>query len=199
MLAPEQLVKIFNEHNHEYVEGIITLITSTHIDEIEILWKPELVSSESWDKRLDIKQYLQYQHIYEVYVLESNSIAQGLIILRTIEAISRLEPIKNVLYIKVLVVAPWNRPSQSTRSYKGVGTVLLLFSILHSINLGFKGRIALHSMKEAEGFYQQLPFIQVGSDLFRFGAETLELKYLELPEDEVELIMLNSYLSGLLV
>jgi hypothetical protein len=146
-----------------------------------------------------IHQYLNYPEIYEVYVLEYDSIAQGIIILQTNEYHSRLDEDKNLIYVDLLTVAPWNRAAiLGRRNYKGVGTVLLTFAMLHSFNLGLQGRIALNTVKEAEDFYQKLPFFDGGYDLFPAGNDGryVSLKYLEMPEEEAELVMLNLYLTG---
>lgn len=164
--AVVESVKIFNNFQNEYVQAKITPMSSTHIQELELIWKPQLKNENYWDKNLNINKYLNAHKTYEVYVLECNSVAQGIIVLKIAECFSRLELDKNLVYLNLLNVAPWNRLSiQGTRNYKGVGTALLTFAILRSINLGFQGRIALHSVKSSETFYQKLPFVHVGYDL----------------------------------
>lgn len=201
MLAVKEFVKILHNVNNEYVQAKIVPISSMHLQEIELIWKPQLKNEKCWDKNLNINKYLNDSKTYEVYVLEYNSIAQGVIVLQINKWLSRLEPGKGLVYVNLLTVAPWNRASiQETRNYKGVGTVLLTFAILRSFNLGFEGRIALHSVKEAENFYQKMHFVHRGYDLFNLNnnGNLSELKYLEMPEEEAELIMLNSYLTSYL-
>ncbi len=194
----EECVKIFNYFNNEYVQARIVPMSSTHIREIELTWKPQLKTENCWDKDLDISRYLNEPKKYEVYLLECDSMAQGIIALNIAKYPSRLEVGKNLVYLNLLSVAPWNRVSrQGIRNYTGVGTSLLTFAILRSINLGFQGRIALHSIKEAESFFQRLPFFDGGYDLLGWGnkGDYLRLKYLEMPENEVDFIMLSSYLT----
>ncbi|MEH2246367.1 hypothetical protein [Nostoc sp.] len=197
-MLTEESVKIFHNFRDKYVEARVIPISSIHLQEIETIWKPQLQKEKWWDKNFNINKYLNLPETYEVYVLECDSVAQGIIVLQINKCPCRLELGKNLVYLNLLNVAPWNRVSlQGTRNYKGVGTVLLTFAILRSINLGFQGRIALNSLKSSESFYQKLPFVHVGSDLFFCGnnVNPLILKYLEMPESEVELILLNSYLT----
>lgn len=199
--ALEQSVTIFHNLTNEYVQAKIVPISSTHVKEIELMWKPLLKKENCWDQDLNLKKYLNYPQTYEVYVLEYDSIAQGLIVLETKECHSRLEEGKNLIYINLLLVAPWNRGSlQEIRNYKGVGTSLLTFAISRSFDLGFQGRIALNSVKEAEDFYARMPFLAAGYDLFNLGynGDIVSLKYLEMPEEEAELVMLNVYLTNYL-
>jgi hypothetical protein len=199
--AVEESVKIFHNVHNEYVQAKIVPMSSKHIQDIELLWLPQLKNHNCWDQDLDIHKYLNHPEIYEVYVLEYDGIAQGIIILQTNKYHSRLDVDKNLIYVHLLTVAPWNRAAiLGRRNYKGVGTVLLTFAMLHSFNLGFQGRIALNSVKEAEDFYQKMPFFDGGYDLFPAGNDGryVSLKYLEMPEEEAELVMLNLYLTGCL-
>ncbi|BAY24178.1 hypothetical protein NIES2100_39710 [Calothrix sp. NIES-2100] len=201
MLAGEEAVKIFDNFHNEYVQAKIVPISLRHIQQIELSWKPQLQNEKCWDKNLDISQYLNEPRTYEVCVLEYDSIAQGLIVLQITKHYSRLEIGKNLIYVNLLNVAPWNRASiQEIRNYKGVGTILLFFAILRSFSLGFQGRIALNSVKEAENFYQRMPFLIAGYDLFDLenNGKIVNLKYLEMPEEQAELVMLNLYLSSYL-
>ncbi|BAY21987.1 hypothetical protein NIES2100_17500 [Calothrix sp. NIES-2100] len=195
----EESVTIFHNLTNEYVQAKIVPISSTHIQEIELMWKPLLKKENCWDQNLNLNKYLNKPQTYEVYVLEYDSIAQGLIVLEAKERHSRLEEGKNLIYVNLLTVAPWNRGAiQETRNYKGVGTSLLTFAISRSFDLGFLGRIALNSVKEAEKFYEKMPFLVAGSDLFEMGGQgnIVSLKYLEMPEEEAELVMLNLYLTS---
>ena len=195
----EESVKIFHSFSNEYVQAKILPISSRHIEEIELMWKPLLKKENCWDQNLNLNKYLNAPQTYEVYVLEYDSIAQGIIVLQTNERYSRLEEGKNLIYVNLLIAAPWNRASiRETRNYKGVGTVLLTFAISRSFDLGFQGRIALNSVKEAESFYERMPFLAAGYDLFDLGnsGNIVSLQYLEMPEEEAELVMLNLYLTS---
>ena len=97
---------------------------------------------------------------------------------------------ENLVYVSILTVAPWNRIDiNSLPKYKGIGTNLITFAITLSMNLGFAGKIGLHSVKEAEEFYQKLGFIDLGNDI-----NYKNFKYLELSADNAKLLVLSSLL-----
>jgi hypothetical protein len=57
--------------------------------------------------------------------------------------------------VDFLEAAPWNQPeSPGGPRYKGVGTWLIWAAVLASQELGCDGRIGLHSLRGAEGFYE---------------------------------------------
>lgn len=201
MLEVEEPVQIFDNLNNEYVSAKIVPISLRHIRQIELNWKTQLIQENCWDESLDINKYLNDEKSYEVYALEYDSIAQGIIVLKVAKYPSRLEAGKNLLYLTLVSVAPGNRMSTlGKRNYKGVGTVLLTFAILHSFRLGFEGRIALHSIKSAEFFFIKMPFIDGGYDSF-YGENNgrySNFKYLEMPGEQAELVMLDFYLTSYL-
>jgi hypothetical protein len=62
---------------------------------------------------------------------------------------------KPIVYVELLASAPWNRSKiQKPKRFGGVGTIMLAAAIQLSLDLGFKGRIGLHSLPGAESFYQ---------------------------------------------
>lgn len=83
---------------------------------------------------------------------------QGLIMLSTIHQSSQLpgQNGKPVIYVEYLEVAPWNLVL-FTENYRfaGVGSSLLEAAVLFSDQEGCSGRLALHSLPQAEGFYRQ--------------------------------------------
>jgi len=62
-----------------------------------------------------------------------------------------------ILYVKYLETAPWNlREFAGDRiRYAGVGTALLREAVLMSMRLGMHGRLGLHSLPQAEKFYDR--------------------------------------------
>lgn len=60
-----------------------------------------------------------------------------------------------MLYVDYLETAPWNyRPFRAPPRYAAVGSHLIRWAVLTSLAEGFDGRIGLHSLEEAEGFYE---------------------------------------------
>ena len=61
---------------------------------------------------------------------------------------------QHLVYVEYLAVAPWNRPQLfNPPAYKLIGRVMIATAISISINEGFKGRIGLHSLPQADSFY----------------------------------------------
>jgi hypothetical protein len=71
-----------------------------------------------------------------------------------------------VAYVDYVETAPWNLkiPSLPPR-FIGVGTVLIAEAIRLSLELGLEGRLGLHSLPQAEGFYRsRCRMTDLGSD-----------------------------------
>lgn len=63
---------------------------------------------------------------------------------------------KPLVYIDYLEVAPWNRQlGEKPALYRGVGSALVAAAIELSNAEGFKGRIGLHSLPQADEFYRK--------------------------------------------
>lgn len=62
---------------------------------------------------------------------------------------------KPIVYLDYLEVAPWNRPELGLQPrLRGVGTALISAVVALSEDEGFKGRIGLHSLPQADDFYR---------------------------------------------
>ena len=48
--------------------------------------------------------------------------------------------------------------------YKGVGSVFLLFARTRSLELGYEGRVGLHSLPGTEKFYDNQGMLDLGQD-----------------------------------
>lgn len=63
---------------------------------------------------------------------------------------------KPLVYVEYIETAPWNWSIPQVglaKKFRGLGTILLRRVIKRSFELGFKGRIGLSSLPQAEGFY----------------------------------------------
>ncbi|HVC95445.1 MAG TPA: hypothetical protein VND64_17240 [Pirellulales bacterium] len=69
---------------------------------------------------------------------------------------ARLSPrTRKVLYVDYLETAPWNLKLASAKpKFLGVGTVLIAEAVRLSLEAGWQGRIGLHSLPQAERFYE---------------------------------------------
>lgn len=70
---------------------------------------------------------------------------------------------KPLVYIDYLEVAPWNRPEfGAAPRLRGVGTALLTAAVALSEDEGFKGRLGLHSLPQADDFYRKIGMTDLG-------------------------------------
>jgi hypothetical protein len=115
---------------------------------------------------------------------------QGLLLAECTGYRSRLEtPLKEIVYIEYVETAPWNWPlpriDQEPR-HRAVGPQLVEMAIRWSMQVGFKGRVGLHSLPQAEEFYRDHCLMtDLGLD-----ASYEDLCYFEMTEPNAE-----SYLS----
>ena len=63
---------------------------------------------------------------------------------------------KPLVYIEYLEVAPWNRGDIDGQRFRGVGSALVGAAVELSLSEGFAGRVALHSLPQAEGYYRDV-------------------------------------------
>lgn len=94
---------------------------------------------------------------YRCFGIECNNEMQGLMLVNTIN-VSRLENQKNkpLIYIDYIEVAPWNLNTSISVRYAAVGVRLIEAAIRFSFKEGFDGRIGLHSLPQAESFYENV-------------------------------------------
>ncbi|MGE5562439.1 MAG: GNAT family N-acetyltransferase [Bacillota bacterium] len=90
---------------------------------------------------------------------------------------------KPLVYVDYLETAPWNRPDLGTAPrLRGVGTALLSAAVALSEDQGFKGRVALHSLPQADDFYRdRCGMIDLGPDTACQG-----LRYFEMTAEQAE-------------
>jgi hypothetical protein len=145
--------------DNQAVSATLLSLTAKHIEDFAMRWRSPLVQSSQEDKYWDwhFKQRLsETRENYEGYAVECEGDTQGLMVLETQLHRSVLAPSEPLVYVVVLSVAPWNRkPLRNPPDFKRVGTLLLRFSRIRSLALGYEGRVGLHSLAEAEGFYER--------------------------------------------
>ncbi len=83
---------------------------------------------------------------------------------------------KPLVYLDYVEVAPWNRPELGSPSrLRGVGSALITAAVALSGEEGFKGRIGLHSLPQADAFYRKIGMTDLGQD-----AAYQNLRYFEM-------------------
>jgi hypothetical protein len=95
---------------------------------------------------------------------------------------------KPIVFVEYLATAPWNRPEiQLPPRYRGVGTVMVAAAVDLSWELGYRGRIGLHSLPRAEAFYRNsCQMTALGKDAAHQG-----LMYFEMTEKHAEEFRFN--------
>lgn len=72
---------------------------------------------------------------------------------------------QKLVYVEYLASAPWNRKEiQRPPRYQGVGTNLLRYARVRSVELGYSGRVGLHSLPGSVKFYENQLMENFGPD-----------------------------------
>lgn len=101
------------------------------------------------------------------FVVECNGATQAMMIVDNSTYRCRHEDAagNNLIYVEYVAVAPWNRRSLvADPIYKGIGKILVGTAISLSIEEEFDGRIGLHSLPQADGFYTSCGMTDFGPD-----------------------------------
>jgi hypothetical protein len=92
-----------------------------------------------------------------------------------------------LVYVNLLATAPWNLPEvNDPPRYRGVGTILLAAAATLSVDLGFKGRLGLHSLPRSEHWYERLKITNLGPDP---DPQKQNLKYYEMTPDQAQYLI----------
>ncbi|MHB8390258.1 MAG: hypothetical protein ACYDBH_11850 [Acidobacteriaceae bacterium] len=152
-----------------------------NLDDFNRLWKPMLKNRRdefpSWTAAADANvqdshwdwvgkaEHAARSMQYETFAVECAGQTQGLMLV-DVTKFAQLDGQqgRELVYIELLATAPWNRRKLvPTPVYKGVGRVLVGTAISLSVELGFKGRIGLHSLRQSESWYEtEASFIDGG-------------------------------------
>lgn len=151
------------------VEASFVQITQKHATDYTLLWKELLLSFKQrdkwWDWEFKLQSIINKQVNREGYAIEYQRETEGLMMIETQMHGSQIAPGKRLVYIDGLVSAPWNREDiQSPPKLKGVGSALLMFARNRSLELGYEGRVGLHSLPGAEDFYDSRGMTDLGTD-----------------------------------
>ena len=165
----------------ETVIATFCRLTLVHVEQINTLWCSLLEATQEsdidWDWAYKLRLAVSDRR-YEAYAIELDELVQGVMLLETQWHRSWLPERFPLVYVEYLASAPWNRYSVGDRPYLvGVGRTLLLLARQRSIELGYGGRIALHSLSQTEAFYRRNNMIDYGADpekeglvYFEYGA-----------------------------
>lgn len=163
-------VLLFHRLRKEYVTAtLIDGVSRQELESAEQAWKPVIkeallrIKSQgqprpqhghwNWLKKYDVvANYLSYQ----ILGIECAGAMQGLMLIQNAATFSRIpsQGGKGLVYIHFLETAPWNISSLVPEPhYRHAGTALVSAAIDISKECGFKGRLSLHSLPQAESWY----------------------------------------------
>ncbi|MEM9766489.1 MAG: hypothetical protein AAF892_01230 [Cyanobacteria bacterium P01_D01_bin.71] len=153
---------------NEIVTATICDLTQAHVEQIDAIWRDILREAQqpdvSWDWAYKLRLALGDSR-YEAYGIEQDGLVQGVVLLETQWHRSWLPQRSRLVYVEYLASAPWNRrPIEDPPYLRKVGRALLLLARQRSVELGYEGRIGLHSLPGAEGFYHRYNMLDCGPD-----------------------------------
>ena len=152
----------------QVVDGVICTMEQRHLEDFETVWQGVLEATGQldaywmWDYKL---RQSRQESRYEAYALEVEALTQGLMFLETQWHRSQVQLATPLVYVEALASAPWNRSYvEHPPFFRGVGQTLLQFARQRSLDLGYGGRVGLHSLPESEMFYRRLRMPEYGND-----------------------------------
>lgn len=95
---------------------------------------------------------------YRLSGLRAEDRWQGLLLACCVGHPTRLPPAgRDLVYVEFVEAAPWNWNIPEigrTQTFQGIGIQLLEFAVRWSEDLGFRGRVGLHSLPQSDVFYR---------------------------------------------
>ena len=138
--------------------------------------------SRHWDWRKKVAA-LQGMLANPGFSIVCDGVTQGMMIVDTVKHRGRIDGQtgQHLVYVEFVENAPWNRPELfDPPRYRGVGSILIRAAVALSEEWEFHGRIGLHSLPQANGFYANTCGItDLGSDPGHGG-----LRYFEMTPDQ---------------
>jgi hypothetical protein len=147
--------------------NIIRAFPASRLPEVEAAWSPvrqqldaaqqkigSNLESSHWNWTAK-EQRVEHGEL-SLIAVECEGEVQGLMAIPIQPRPTLLYPGKKLIYIDYLETAPWNQRSPSwPLRFLGAGAAMIAEAIIISIELGFEGRIGLHSLPQAESFYSK--------------------------------------------
>lgn len=147
-------------------------ITERHVEDWETEWVPELfkaiqrlrragIEIAEWPESRDWNWRTKAAHFKGMlgrqgFAIMCEGVTQGMMFVDlTRRARHPDHEGQHLVYVDFLEAAPWNRPGlvADKAKYRGVGSLLILAAVMLSKEEEFHGRIGLHSLPQANGFY----------------------------------------------
>lgn len=150
------------------VEAAIVKLATKHVEDFENQWVELLTQYKQedklWDLMVKLRMTSRYNN-YEGYAVECENQTEGLLVIETTMHGSQMTRGKRLVYIYYIASAPLNRKViQNPPKLRGIGTNLLLFTRERSLELGYEGRVGLHSFPDSQNFYDNRGMYDLGPD-----------------------------------
>lgn len=161
-------VELIRRTDNLLVEAFIVDLAPNHVDDFANLWLEQLRIVEADDKFWDWafkRDFIDRSEESEGYALEAEGCTQGLMKIETQRHGSIAALGRKLVYIEYLTTAPWNRKEiQRLPRYRGVGSNLLRYARIRSVELGYGGRVGLHSLPGSVRFYEDQMMTNYGAE-----------------------------------
>ncbi|WP_375204059.1 GNAT family N-acetyltransferase [Hyphococcus sp.] len=176
-------------------------ITEKNLADWEAKWTPELLrllealydkgverrlwpQSRHWDWRQKT-QAIEKRLDQQCFAIVCDGMTQAMMITELTKR-ARLKGQENdhLVYVDFVEAAPWNRREilGEPPRYSGCGSILIRAAIEYSKLEGFKGRIGLHSLPQANDFYaNKVGMTDMGQD-----PDYQNLRYFEMTPEQAE-------------
>ena len=201
MTVPASQVHLLNVTRNESEPALLlSAITEQQLVDWESEWRPKLFEAirrlrDSGVERLHWPQSRHWDWRNKVATIRGmlsrsgfsivcNDLTQGMMIVDSTKERCRVASQKgnHLVYVEYLENAPWNRPELfGSPQYRGVGSILIRAAVALSTELEFRGRIGLHSLPQADGFYANTCGM---TDLGPDPNYVAELRYFEMTPEQ---------------
>jgi hypothetical protein len=184
-------VYLKNRVNGQLIEAfLIDGVTLAEVQRVESSWRPIVEKSQApvehshWDWR---KKHEAVAGLiaYRMFGVECDDEMQGLMLVSTAGHACRIpsQRGKELVYVNFVATAPWNSAAVvQTPRYSLVGRVFVATAIQLSREEGFRGRIGLHSLPQAESFYAE----SCGMTDLGIDRKKENLRYFEMTPEQTE-------------
>ncbi len=173
--------KNLGDWDAEWIPELVDLIKALNRKGVERKFWPQ---SRHWDWRTKTKA-IESRLDNQCFSIVCQGMTQAMMITE-LTRWARIETQKNdhLVYIDFLETAPWNRREMldAIPRFAGSGSILIRAAIEHSKLEGFKGRLGLHSLPQANDFYAN----KVGMTDLGLDADYENLRYFEMTPDQAE-------------
>jgi hypothetical protein len=166
-------IRLIDGATREFVAADLHLrFPAERVSATEAVWKPhrdalgDEIEHGHWDWHL--KSGLLVNPTIRCFAVECGTAIQGMLMLEEVGKIARHSAERGLplVFVDYLEAAPWNvRLAVQNPRFRNVGLHLLRAAVELSLELGYRGRVGLHSLPRAEGFYER------GCGMFAIGQD----------------------------